>query len=86
MVQAFTAQWNDELTTCENWITKPFDANESVNSPDVSKGIGADPSKIYGTRAPYLHYNDNLFSTLISKGYKYDCSIEDGWDYRPGWY
>lgn len=38
-----------------------------------------DSGRIAGFRAPYLHYNDNLFHALTKSKFAYDCSIEDGY-------
>jgi peptidoglycan/xylan/chitin deacetylase (PgdA/CDA1 family) len=71
-------EWESEIQTCIDWLTKPFDSQESIEEPDNTKGIGMNPSEIYGFRAPYLEYSDNAFQAVFSKGFLYDSSIEEG--------
>ncbi|NIM91436.1 MAG: hypothetical protein GTO17_10870 [Candidatus Aminicenantes bacterium] len=71
-------EWESEIETCMDWLTKPFDSQESIAEPDNTKGIGMNPSEIYGFRAPYLEYNDNAFKAIYRKGFLYDSSIEEG--------
>jgi peptidoglycan/xylan/chitin deacetylase (PgdA/CDA1 family) len=71
-------EWESEIQTCIDWLTKPFDSQESIEEPDNTKGIGMNPSEIYGFRAPYLEYNDNAFQAVFSKDFLYDSSIEEG--------
>jgi peptidoglycan/xylan/chitin deacetylase (PgdA/CDA1 family) len=79
---AFSAgQWQSEIQTCNNELAKPFDPNEVGHSPDPGKGMGMDPSKIFGFRTPFLEYNDATFSTVKNLGFWYDCSIEEGFEY-----
>jgi hypothetical protein len=79
---AFTgSQWQVELETCNDWLSKPFDPNEPNTSPDNTKGAGVSAADIRGFRTPYLEYGDALFSTLKNLGFWYDCSIEEGWQY-----
>ncbi len=76
---AFSAQnWQDEIETCINWLSKPFDPNEENFSPDDSKGPGIPLAELYGFRTPFLEYNDNTLSVVKDRGFWYDCSIEDG--------
>lgn len=74
------AQWKTEINSTFDWLTKPYDANESVIAPDASKGIGVPASEIYGFRTPFLEYNNETMQALYDLGYLYDCSIEDGWE------
>jgi hypothetical protein len=75
-------QWRMEMMNCINSLTKPFDPNESNFSPDASKGIGATAADIVGFRTPFLEYNDATLQAAKDIGFRYDCSIEDGyqWD------
>lgn len=73
-------EWESEIQTCIDWLTKPFDAQESIEDPDNTKGIGMNPSEIYGFRTPYLEYNDNAIQAVFNKGFLYDCSIEEGFE------
>jgi len=76
---AYTAQqWQTQVTTCMDWLSKPFDPNESNVSPDTSKGAGIPVEELYGFRTPFLEYNDHTFSVVKARGFWYDCSIEDG--------
>lgn len=72
------AQWTAEMQSCTNKLTQPFDPNEVNFSPDNSKGIGAVASNIVGFRTPFLEYNDATLQAEKNLGFKYDCSIEDG--------
>lgn len=71
------ATWDQELSECMTWLQKPFDPNES--SPNNTKGIGVPQSKLTGFRSPFLHYNNNLFTSLKNQGLTYGASIEDGY-------
>ena len=77
-IQSSVQEWESEIQTCIDWLTKPFDSQESTDEPDNTKGIGMNPSEIYGFRTPYLEYNDNAFQAIFSKGFLYDSSIEEG--------
>lgn len=77
--QFSVTQWQEELDTCTDWLGKPFDPEESTSTPDNSKGIGVPPAKIYGFRAPFLEYTNNTFSALRNRDFRYDCTIEDGY-------
>jgi peptidoglycan/xylan/chitin deacetylase (PgdA/CDA1 family) len=77
-VQLSLQEWESEIQKCMDWLTKPYDPDESLNAPDTSKGIGMLPSEIYGFRTPYLEYNDHAFQAVFRKGFLYDCSIEEG--------
>jgi peptidoglycan/xylan/chitin deacetylase (PgdA/CDA1 family) len=74
-------QWDGEIQTCIDWLIKPFDPNEVNFSPDDSKGAGVPAAEIYGFRTPFLEYNDATLAVVDQKGFWYDCSIEDGWQY-----
>jgi hypothetical protein len=73
------ATWHTEMQGCIDSITKPFDPNEVNYDPDKTKGIGANKSKVYGFRTPFLEYEDNTLTAEQQIGFRYDCSIEDGW-------
>ncbi len=72
------SQWEEEITLCTDWLKKPYDPNES-SSGNSSKGIGLDDADLFGFRTPFLKYNENTFTAVKSKGFLYDCSIEEGW-------
>lgn len=42
-------------------------------------GAGIPKASITGFRAPFLLYNNNLFTALRNAGIAYDCSIEEGY-------
>jgi peptidoglycan/xylan/chitin deacetylase (PgdA/CDA1 family) len=71
-------QWRTEIKGANDKITQPFDPNEDKNTPNDSKGIGMDLTKMYGFRTPYLESNDNALIVLDQLGFKYDCSLEEG--------
>ncbi len=75
------ATWNVQLTGCNTTLTRPFDPNEVNFSPDSSKGIGATASQITGFRTPFLEYNDAALAAIKANGFRYDTSIEDGYQY-----
>jgi hypothetical protein len=72
------AQWTTEMQSCLNKLTQAFDPNEVANTPDNTKGIGATASDIVGFRTPFLEYNDATLQAEKNLGFRYDCSIEDG--------
>ena len=79
--QEFSAQqWDDEISACLDWLTKPFDPNET--SASETHGAGIPLGEIRGFRTPFLEYNDAVFDVLQSHGFWYDCSIEDGWHWE----
>lgn len=71
--------WTREIQACVDVLTRPFDPNEVNFSPDAMKGIGAAAADIVGFRTPFLEYNGVTFEVLKKLGYRYDCSIEDGY-------
>ncbi|MBN2803563.1 MAG: hypothetical protein JXR91_10735 [Deltaproteobacteria bacterium] len=70
--------WVEEMKTCNNVLTAPFDVDEIKKGVDKSKGAGVDPSSIVGFRTPFLEYTDFTFDAIAEFGFKYDCSIEEG--------
>jgi peptidoglycan/xylan/chitin deacetylase (PgdA/CDA1 family) len=72
-----TAQWDSEIATNVDWLTRAFVPNEPAFS--VGSGPGASVASIEGFRSPFLSYNPNLFTVLKQKGFTYDISVEDGW-------
>ncbi len=75
-------EWSTEIATANDWLTKPFDAEESEGTPDASKGIGADREQLFGFRTPFLEYNDATLQAVLDAGLLYDCSIEEGWHWE----
>lgn len=76
--QLSVQEWESEIQKCIDWLTRPFDPDESSTAPDPTKGIGLHHAEIYGFRTPYLEYNDNTFKAVFHRGFLYDCSIEEG--------
>lgn len=77
---AFTvAEWDDEISTCIDWLLKPYNPDESDFEPDGDAGIGASADALPGFRTPFLEYNDATLSSVENHGFRYDCSIEEGW-------
>jgi hypothetical protein len=72
-----SAQWEEEVATCEAWLTKPWDPSDLASS---AVGIGLGTADIVGFRSPYLEYDDALFGVLLAHGIEYDCSIEEGFE------
>jgi peptidoglycan/xylan/chitin deacetylase (PgdA/CDA1 family) len=73
-------QWRAEIKSCIDFLTRPYDPEESLISPDVTKGIGVKSTEIYGFRTPFLEYNDAVFEAVRNAGMVYDCSIEEGFE------
>ncbi|HVR61778.1 MAG TPA: hypothetical protein VMU50_07745 [Polyangia bacterium] len=73
-------QWNSEITTCLDWLTKPFNADEVNFDPKPQNGVGIPPDQIHGFRTPYLEWNDAVLSAVAANGFWYDTSIENGWE------
>jgi peptidoglycan/xylan/chitin deacetylase (PgdA/CDA1 family) len=55
-------QWADEIKSCKDTLTG-------------SEGIGAESTDVIGFRAPYLGYNDNLYTALSNLKFRYDTSL-----------
>ena len=74
----------------QGWVEEIKSCKEALSGDE---GIGAKPEDIAGFRAPYLGYNDSMFTALTNLHFRYDTSIpncfgdeEDGkncsWPYR----
>ncbi|KMQ50566.1 chitin deacetylase [Chitinispirillum alkaliphilum] len=73
------AGWEAEITLANEWFTKP--APDSITiAVNNAWGAGVAPQDIVGFRAPYLFYGNNLFKALRNLGFRYDSSIEEGFD------
>jgi hypothetical protein len=75
-------QWDssfkpEDVFTAEKWKDEMSRANEVLTNKEY--GLGLDPSEITGFRTPFLGYTDATFVALEQLGFKFDCSIEDGW-------
>ncbi|PKF51247.1 hypothetical protein AT251_05515 [Enterovibrio nigricans] len=72
------ADWYKEIKDCSDFLTRPYNPNESLQSPNASNGIGINPDDLKGFRTPFLKFNDNTFKAMIKAGFSYDVSIEEG--------
>jgi peptidoglycan/xylan/chitin deacetylase (PgdA/CDA1 family) len=61
-------QWSNEITAAKSDLTSPAD------------GIGVGPDDVIGFRAPYLGYNDHLFTALEDLKFTYDTSLANCFD------
>jgi peptidoglycan/xylan/chitin deacetylase (PgdA/CDA1 family) len=61
-------QWSDEIAASKSALTSP------------AEGTGARPEDVVGFRAPYLGYNDNLFTALGNLKFVYDTSLPNCFD------
>jgi peptidoglycan/xylan/chitin deacetylase (PgdA/CDA1 family) len=66
-----TGQWTTEITNCRTAL---------------ASGLGTTVSNIKGFRAPFLHFNDNMFTVLRtqSPAFTYDTSIMGCWATAEG--
>ena len=75
----FYDDWMKELTECIDLLTKPF--NPDVKSGETKFGMGIKREDIVGFRTPFLDYNEHVYKALESLNFKYDATIEEGWQY-----
>ena len=73
----FYDDWMKELTDCIDLLTKPF--NPDVKSGETQFGMGIKREDIVGFRTPFLDYNEHVYKALESLNFKYDATIEEGW-------
>ncbi|KMQ50168.1 chitin deacetylase [Chitinispirillum alkaliphilum] len=75
-------RWIQEIQLCEDWHLKPV-PGPLVGPHDMTpnQGAGIPEADFVGFRAPFLEYNDNMFTALRALGYLYDTSIEEGYQY-----
>lgn len=59
--------WTDEINRCIDVLTNP------------RHGIEIDRNRIVGFRTPYIEFNNDTFTALQNLGFKYDASVEEGW-------
>ena len=71
------ARWAEQIAACVDWLGRPFD---DARAGDPAVGIGVDPRRIVGFRAPFLEYGPPLFPALRERGVAYDCSVEVGFE------
>ena len=65
------------MTDCINLLTKPYNPNAKEGDPD--SGMGIKREDIVGFRTPYLSYNEHVYYALEKLNFKYDATIEEGW-------
>lgn len=65
-------QWIEEMTLCIDDLCKPF------SEEDGDYGIGISRAELPGFRTPFLDYNNNTFLAVKELGFRYDCTIEEG--------
>ena len=58
--------------------------DEMLNAEERIVEAGIPREHIFGFRTPFLAYSDSVFTAIRRIGLLYDCSIESGWDTRPG--
>lgn len=68
--QSSEETWSSETAGCIGTLTAPF----------PESGLGVSPSEIFGSRAPFLEFNDGMLSALDAHGIWYDSSIQEGFD------
>ena len=73
----FVDDWLKEMNQCIDILTKPF--NPDAKSGDTQYGMGIKREDIVGFRTPYLDYNEHTYVALEKLGFKYDATIEEGW-------
>ncbi len=73
------AEWDEEIQKTVKALGKSFMPVPRFSLANSSIGIGINSKELHGFRAPYLKYNDPLFTALQRKRILYDCSIEEGW-------
>jgi peptidoglycan/xylan/chitin deacetylase (PgdA/CDA1 family) len=60
-------EWEAEIKSCKDTLTG-------------AEGIGAKPNDVIGFRAPFLGYNDNVFSALRNLKFTYDTTLPNCFD------
>ena len=53
--------------------------NPDVKSGETQFGMGIKREDIVGFRTPFLDYNEYVYKALETLGFKYDATIEEGW-------
>ena len=73
----FLDDWLKEMNDCINLLTKPY--NPNAKAGDTDSGMGIKREDIVGFRTPYLSYNEHVYNALEQLNFKYDATIEEGW-------
>jgi peptidoglycan/xylan/chitin deacetylase (PgdA/CDA1 family) len=63
---ADAARWEQEMTDCNAYITSM---------------VGVPADEIWGFRTPFLEYNDATLGKVKELGFRYDTSIEEGYEW-----
>lgn len=72
-------QWLAEIDECFDILTGDLPKNAAADQAyNPETGAGIKREDIYGFRAPYLAYNNNLLKALKERGFLYDASIQEG--------
>lgn len=61
-----SAYWHDAINNCNKFFKEK---------------LGIPSNEIYGFRTPFLEYGDGTFKALKGLGFRYDCSIEIGFNW-----
>lgn len=69
------------ISTCHDFLIQPYNPSEQTWPVELTSGIGVPYDQLIGFRNPHLAYNNNTFTVLNNLGYKYDCSIAEGFSY-----
>lgn len=64
----------DNCCGARDWDIRQWKA-EIKKANDMLLGVGVAQAELIGFRAPFLAYNDAMFSSLTALGYQYDSSI-----------
>ncbi len=62
-------------SSAADWASELSQAAQNISSTGIPR------SMLKGFRAPYLQYNDALFTVMKEQGYYYDSSLQEGWSY-----
>jgi hypothetical protein len=67
-------QWEEEMQRAIDILARPYEDG----SASPASGMGVPRSRLLGFRTPYLEYGDHTLEAVERKGFRYDCSIEEG--------
>ncbi len=62
------ARWQQEITDCNAYLTGT---------------VGVPAEEIMGFRTPFLQYNNATLKVVQNNGFRYDTSIEEGYEWEP---
>lgn len=75
--QGQSTDWNATPPTYKVLMDSNQWKEEMIKNKEVYDNAGIDD--VVGFRTPYLEYTDETFKASYSRGFKYDCSIEEGY-------